>query len=122
VDLLAGEPPSIVNFSFGALRYLARPASTQEVRETIAEVGGKEFNQGKDFNQEQVRSALSWLMKSERIVRVSPGTWVIRKPAQPQDDFTPADTSAGVSKTSENDTSTQDGVLTGADLTPQPAG
>jgi hypothetical protein len=100
--LTPGEARSIVNLSFGALRYLARPASTQEVRETIAKAGGKEFNGGKDFIQEQVRSALAWLMKSERVVRVAPGTWAIPKPALPQDDFTPADMSAGVSKTSES--------------------
>ena len=122
-DILeSGEVPSIVNLSYGGLRHLGRPASTQEVRETIAEIGGRDFNDGKDFNQEQVRNALQWLMKSGRVDRVAPGTWAIPKPVQSQDDFTPADTSAGVSKTSESDPSIQVGALTGADLTPQPAG
>jgi hypothetical protein len=109
------EAPSITNLSLGVLRHLARPASTQEVRETIARVGIRD-PKGKDFNQEQVRSALAWLMKSERVVRVSPGTWVIRKPAQPQNDFTPADGSAGVTKTSESRALGMDGALAGADL------
>jgi hypothetical protein len=111
------ETPSITNLSLSVLRHLARPASTQEVRETIARVGGRD-NLGKDFTQEQVRSALAWLMKSERVVRVSPGTWMIRKPAQPQDDFTPADGSAGVNKDQRERALTKDGALTGADLTP----
>jgi hypothetical protein len=120
--LISDEDPSITNLSFGVLRRLARPASTQEVRETISRVGGKDFNRGKDYSQDQVRSALSWLMKSERVVRVSPGTWMIRKPAQPQDDFTPADESAGVIKDQRERALAKDSALAGADLTSQPTG
>jgi hypothetical protein len=120
--LYDGQEPSITNLSHNMVQQFARPASTEEVRLAIAKAGGKKYNAGEDFNQDQVRNALQWLMKSGRVERVSPGTWrIVRQPGQPQDDFAPADQSAGASMTVENDTSRQDGVLNGATRFPQPA-
>lgn len=67
-----GEAVSQVDLAIAALTALRRPASTHEVQEKIAAAGY-------DRSHEQVRGALTWLLKTHRVVRVAPGTWTLPK-------------------------------------------
>jgi hypothetical protein len=60
-----------------ALAEFGRAASNAEIRERLSE-------QGHNFDAEQVRSAFSYLMRRERVVRVQPGVWALAPgPAAP---------------------------------------
>jgi hypothetical protein len=64
------EGSSQADRTFGALRELGGKAATHEVR-------GKLVAAGYSYSQEQVRSALTYLMRMDRIKRIAPGMWEI---------------------------------------------
>lgn len=61
---------SHADLSLAALRAIGRPASTNEIRDRMV-------NAGYLRSREQVRGALSWLLKTGRVKRVAPGTWAL---------------------------------------------
>jgi hypothetical protein len=74
---------------------------------------------GPPLSYDQVRSALGYLKRKKKILRVGPATW--RLPQAPAvTDSTPTAGTAGVGPAGENGSSQGD-VLTGADLNSQPA-
>jgi hypothetical protein len=101
--------PSQTDLSLAALRVLGGPASTREIRDRIIAAGYK-------HKPEQIRSALTWLLTKERVERVAPGTWALPGEAPPQDDFTPAADTAGVSTAGENGHSSQSHTLARAGM------
>lgn len=62
------------DLSFAVVTAVGRPVETTEVRNLLNDAGWT-------FTQEQVRSALTYLFRSERIIRVAQGTWALPKPA-----------------------------------------
>jgi hypothetical protein len=76
-----GEAVSQVDLAIAALTALRRPASTHEVQEKIAAAGY-------DRSHDQVRGALTWLLKTRRVERVAPGTWTLPK-TTPQNEPVP---------------------------------
>ncbi|SRR6266851_5854477 len=104
----------------------APPEITQEVPQTERVVGlfreyGTSLNTKQvgekmpDLSPDQVRSALGYLKRKGRIVRVGPATWRLPQESAVTDS-TPAVPTAGVGRAGENGSSSQVGVLTGADL------
>ncbi len=102
------KQPSYTDLTRAALSDLAGPASTREISDRIVAAG---YNKHKP---EQIRNALTWLLTKERVKRVAPGTWVLPEEVRIQDDFTPTDSTAGVSQAGENGWSGRPDVLTGA--------
>jgi hypothetical protein len=90
-----GVKPSQTDLAFAALHTLARPSLTQEVRERIMAAGY-------GLSQDQVRNALTWLLRSERVARVAPGTWAIPKEMDASNDVAPAAVTAGASQAGWN--------------------
>lgn len=76
VASVGGKPPSFTAISFAALEALGGRAATNEVRDR-AQAGGHKIN------HEQTRNALIYLLRSERIRRVSPGVWEIPRSPSP---------------------------------------
>jgi hypothetical protein len=76
-DSVAGER-SQSDLAMDVVSALARPTETVEVRNLLKAAGW-------NYSQEQVRSALTYLLRTERIIRVAPGTWALPKPAVEDD-------------------------------------
>ena len=83
---------------------LGKPTNTAELHQILP-----------DLDFEQVRSAMGYLLRKGRVKRVGKATWALPEWSL-DDDFAPAVYTAGANKAGENGTSSQGGVLTGADL------
>lgn len=117
-----GKTVRQTDLALAALKELGEPASTHAVLNSVNATGATGPT-GQPFTYDQIRGALTWLLRQDKVERPAPATWALPTEEAPsQDDFTPAAGAAGVSKAGENGHSTQDGVLIGADLSPQPAG
>ncbi len=57
-----------------ALREFGRPASSTEIRERLKQ-------RGHQFNAEQTRGTMAYLLRKQRVIRTAPGVWVLRGPA-----------------------------------------
>jgi hypothetical protein len=67
------HPKSEVNQSdlcIETLQEFARPASSAEVRERLRQ-------RGHEYDPEQIRATFAYLLRKERVVRVSPGVWAL---------------------------------------------
>jgi hypothetical protein len=67
------KPPSQSELALTALRALGGQAATHEIREKIVA-------SGYTYTHEQIRSALTYLMRTQRIRRPSPGMWTLPGP------------------------------------------
>ena len=52
------------------LEEFARPASSADVRERLRQ-------RGHEYDPEQIRATFAYLLRKERVVRVSPGVWAL---------------------------------------------
>jgi hypothetical protein len=95
----AGKPldGTIGDMVLAVLGDAGRPLATVEVREMINASGRR-------LNREQVRSALHYLVRKDRISRVGPGLWTLPGERRPTTDFGPADSAAGPNGSGENST------------------
>lgn len=110
-----GPKPSHTDLAFAALKALQRPAATHEVRE-------RDGAAGYPLSQNQVRNALTWLLRSGRVIRVAPGTWAIAEETPVPNDFPPAVGTAGGNQAGGNGPTFQGvAVPAGAGLNSQPA-
>jgi hypothetical protein len=69
------------------LRELGRPATTREIHERLSAAGYK-------FNFEQVRSALGYLKRKDRVERAGPATWQFPRTREAEN-FAPVTTPNG---------------------------
>ncbi len=83
------------DMALAVLREAGRPLSTAEVREAINA-------RGQNLNREQVRGAVHYLVRRDRISRVGPGLWILPDASKSATSFGPASSAAGPNGAGEN--------------------